>query len=72
MRFYLAAGVFTAVGILAFGWLRHHDQRVETRVVQKIERKTDARVKKAVAAQKRADAPGAVGRVQSRYCTDCE
>ncbi|TXH53509.1 MAG: hypothetical protein E6Q97_13110 [Desulfurellales bacterium] len=72
MRIYLALATFAAVGIFAFGFMKHHDRKVERRVVVKIEKKTDARVKKAVAAQKRANAPGAVDRVRSRYCADCE
>lgn len=72
LRIYLALATFAAVGMFAFGFLKHHDKKVERRVVAKIEKKTDARVKKAVAAQKRADAPGSADRVRSKYCADCE
>ena len=72
LRIYFALATFAAVGIVAFGFLKHHDKKVERSVVTKIEKKTDARVKKAVAAQQRADTPGAIGRVRSRFCTDCE
>lgn len=66
----IAAGVLAS--LLAFKtWMVVHDAKVRKDVVVKIERKSDALVKKAVSAQQRADQPGSPKRLLERYCSDC-
>lgn len=68
-------GRYALAASLVAGWFAYYtaaqQRKGATSAIQKIERKSDALVKKAVSAQQRADQPGSPKRLLERYCSDC-
>jgi hypothetical protein len=70
-RLYMGAAVFAAIGVLAFGFMKHSEQKGARNAVAKIEKRTDKRVAKAGAAQRRVDPGSSEQRLRDRYCGNC-
>jgi hypothetical protein len=67
----LAVMAIAALSGWGFVVVKKHDRKVEARAVEKIERKTDALVRKSVAAQRRIEPSAAERGLRQRYCADC-
>jgi hypothetical protein len=51
-RVAVGAGIIATLAAMWFGWLWHHDNKVESRVISKIERRNSQNVEKAQAARR--------------------